>query len=87
MLNKIKHCSCKNCDGQTKITFKNHVTFCFGLIKKTHVAEDYYRFCIDKGKNRSVTEIMLEELHSMLLGLSTILFQKRLNEINKKCSK
>jgi hypothetical protein len=82
-LNKKKHFNCKNCICQEKVKFQNNVLFCFGLIKKTYYKEDHYRFCIIKGKKRSANDIMLEELHSMLMGLSRILFQKRLEEVNK----
>jgi hypothetical protein len=58
MLNKPKHFSCKNCDCQGSVTFKNKVRFCFGLVKKTYKPEDYYRYCISKGKSRSINEIM-----------------------------
>jgi hypothetical protein len=83
-LNKEKHFSCKNCDCREQVKFQNKVIFCFGLIKKIYLEEDYYRFCIIKGKKRNANDIMLEELHSMLMGLSSILFHKRLEEINKK---
>jgi len=84
MLNKKKHFNCKNCDCKERVRFKNNVFFCFGLIKKTYHKEDNYRFCIIKGKKRDAHEVMLEELYSMLMGLSSILFQKRVREINKK---
>lgn len=84
MLNKKKHFDCKNCNCMERVRFKNNVLFCFGLIKKTYYKEDAYRFCIIKGKKRSANELMLEELYSMLMGLSSILFRKRLKEINKK---
>jgi hypothetical protein len=83
-LNKIKHFSCKNCDCQDKITFENDIIFCFGLIKKTYHPEDYYRYCIIKNKNRNAQEIMEEELHCLLMGLSRLLFLKRLRDINSK---
>jgi len=87
MLNKKlsnkKHWDCKNCNCVEKVKFKNNVIFCFGLIKQTYYKEDYYRFCIIKGKKRSAHEIMLEELYSMLMGLSSILFQKRLTDLKK----
>jgi len=87
MLNKKKHFDCKNCICQQKVKFKNKVIFCFGLVKKIYLKGDYYRFCITKKNNRSVNEIMLEELYTLLMGLSNILFQKTLKETNKKCSK
>ena len=83
MLNKKKHFACKNCKCIEKVEFKNKVIFCFGLIIKRYCKEDYYRFCITKGNKRSANDIMLEEVHSLLMGLSSILFQKRLKEINK----
>ena len=83
-LNKKKHFNCKNCTCQEKVKFLNDVIFCFGLIKKLYCREDFYRFCIIKGTKRNATDIMLEELHSLLMGLSRILFVKRLKEINKK---
>ena len=83
-LNKKTHFNCKNCDCVERIRFKNNVMFCFGLIKNTYHKEDFYRFCIIKGKNRNANEIMLEEMYSMLMGLSSILFQHKLREINKK---
>ena len=84
-LNKTKHFNCKNCACQEKIRFMNNVLFCFGLVKKTYHKEDNYRFCIIKGNKRSANEIMLEEMYAMLMGLSSILFNKRLKEVNKKC--
>jgi hypothetical protein len=87
MLNKKKYWNCKNCNCQEKVRFKNKVLFCFGLVKKPYCKEDYYRFCIIKGKNRNANDIMEEEVQTMLMGLSSILFHKRLKEINKKCSK
>jgi len=82
-----KHFNCENCDCQEKVKFKNNIIFCFGLVKKTYYKIDYYRFCIIKKNKRSANELMLEELYSMLMGLSSILFHKRLKQINKKCSK
>jgi hypothetical protein len=87
MYNKEKHTSCKNCKLKTSIIFKNKVIFCFGLIKKIYSLKDYYRFCIIKNKNRSCTDIMLEEIYTLLNGLSTLLIQKRFEEINKKYGK
>ena len=84
MLSKKKHFNCKNCNCVEKISFQNNVIFCFGLVKKPNPSCDYYRFCITKGKKRSANDIMIEELHSMLLGLSHILFVKRLEDVNKK---
>jgi len=84
MLNKKQHFDCKNCECQERVKFKNNIVFCFGLIKKIYIRGDYYRFCIIRGKKRSTNEIMQEELYSMLMGLSSILFHKRLKEINKK---
>lgn len=84
MLNKKKHFSCKNCNCQEKIKYKNGVLFCFGLIKKLYDKEDFYRFCIIKGKNRNANDIMEEEVQTLLMGLSSILFHKRLKDINKK---
>jgi hypothetical protein len=81
--NKIKHFNCKNCYCKERISFKNNVIFCFGLIKKPNPPCDYYRFCIMKGKKCNINDIMKEELYSMLMGLSSILFKKRLEEINK----
>jgi len=87
MFNKKRHFNCKNCNCQEKVKFKNNIIFCFGLIKKIYLKGDYYRFCIIKKNKRSVNEVMLEELYSLLMGLSSILFHKRLKDINKKCSK
>ena len=84
MLNKKKHFDCKNCNCLERVKFKNNVFFCFGLVKKTYYKVDNYRFCIIKGKKRNANELMLEELYSMLMGLSSILFHKRTKEINKK---
>jgi len=84
MLNKKKHFDCKNCNCQEKVRFKNAVIFCFGLIKKLYDKEDFYRFCIIKKGNRNCNDIMQEELYTLLMGLSSILFHKRLKEINKK---
>jgi hypothetical protein len=85
-LNKKRHFSCKNCNCQEKVRFKNGVLFCFGLVKKPYYKEDDFRFCIIKNKKRNANEVMLEELYTLLMGLSRILFQKRLEDINK-CSK
>ena len=84
MLNKKKHFNCKNCNCIERVRFQNNVVFCFGLVKKTYYKVDNYRFCIIKGTKRNANDIMLEELHSMLMGLSSILFNKRIKEINKK---
>jgi len=86
-LNKKKHFSCNNCECQDRVKFKNEVIFCFGLIKKRYYKEDYYRFCVIKNKKRHSQEIMLEELYTLLMGLSRLLFLKRQREINKKCLK
>jgi hypothetical protein len=84
MSNKKKHWDCKNCNCQERVKFKNNILFCFGLVKKPICKVDNYRFCIIKGKKRNANEIMQEELYSMLMGLSSILFHKRVKEINKK---
>lgn len=84
MFNKKKHLSCNNCNHKLRITFKNKIIFCFGLIKKIFMPKDYYRFCIIKGTNRSCTDIMLEEIYTLLSGLTTLLIQKRFKDINKK---
>ncbi len=85
--NKKTHFSCKNCRRNSKIEFKNDVNFCFGLVKKPHVPCDKYRFCITKNNSRMSNDIMLEELHCLLFGLSNILFNQRLIEINKPLKK
>ena len=82
-----KHTDCNNCSRSFKVTFKNKIIFCFGLVKKLLIPRDYYRFCIIKGTNRSCTEIMLEEVYTLLNGLSQLLIQKRFEEINKKYEK
>ena len=84
MLNKKQYFNCKNCNCIEKVRFKNKVFFCFGLIKKIYIKGDFYRFCIIKNNKCSANDIMLEELYSLLMGLSSILFHKRLKEINKK---
>ena len=83
-LNKTKHFNCSNCNCQEKVRFKNSIIFCFGLVKKPTPMCDYYRFCIIKKKKRSATDIMEEEVQTLLMGLSRILFLKRLKEVNKK---
>ena len=82
-MNKCKHYSCKNCIRYSYVSFKNNVRFCFGLVKKLNKPDDFYRFCIMKGKKRHAQEIMLEELYSMLQGLTMILAQKHFKDINK----
>ena len=84
MLNKEKHFSCNNCERRTRVTFTNKIVFCFGLIKKLYKPKDFYRFCIIRGKNKSANDIMVEELYAMLRGLSEVLFDKRLLDINKR---
>jgi hypothetical protein len=83
-LNKKKHFSCKNCICTSKAVFKNGVIFCAGLIKKTCPKCDKYRFCIIKNKNKSATDIMLEELMSLVVNLSTT-YLKYLSKESKKC--
>ncbi|MFH0806031.1 MAG: hypothetical protein V1901_04100 [Patescibacteria group bacterium] len=83
-LNKKIHFGCKNCEKKTSVEFSNNVKFCFGVTKKQYFPEDYYRFCIEKNKNRNCNDFMREEVFSMLQGLSTILLEHRLKEINQK---
>lgn len=83
-MNKFKHYSCKNCIKYSHVSFKNKVCFCFGLVKKLNKPDDFYRFCIMKGKQRHSNEIMLEEMYAMLQGLTMILVQKHFKDINKK---
>jgi len=87
MLNKEKHTSCKNCSSKTKVVFKNNVIFCFGLVKKVYMPKDYYRYCIIKNNNKNCTDITLEELYAMLRGLSEILFDKKIMDVNKRYKK
>lgn len=82
-IKKEKHFNCRNCLKKTSVSFSNSVNFCFGLTKKQYFPKDYYRFCIEKNKDRSCNDIMEEELLSMLQGLSTILLEYKLTEINK----
>jgi len=83
MLSKKKHFDCKNCKCISKAIFKNKVIFCAGLIKKTLISQDKYRFCIVKNNNRSVNDIMLEELIAMITNLSST-YLKYLSEQSKK---
>lgn len=83
-LNKKKHFACKNCVCTSKAVFKNKVIFCAGLIKKTHVPQDKYRFCIVKNNNKDANDIMLEELVAMITNLSTT-YLKYLSKESKKC--
>jgi hypothetical protein len=83
-LNKKKHFDCKNCENIEKVKFKNSVQFCFGLIKKRFYKVDCYRFCIIKKDNRNANDVMIEELYSLLMGLTSILFHKKLKDINKR---
>lgn len=82
-----KHLSCKNCILKSKVVFKNKVIFCFGLTKKLRRPKDYYRFCIIENNNKNCTEIMLEELYTIIRGLAEILFMKRMKDIEKKYKK
>ncbi len=83
-LNKNIHFSCSNCQQKAKVRFSNNVIICSGLTKKQHFPNDYYRFCIEKNKNRSCNDIMEEELLALLQGLSTILLEHKIKKINKK---
>lgn len=82
-MNKEKHTSCRNCEQRQRVIFKN-VIFCFGLIKKRHKPKDYYRFCILKGDNKNCTDIMLEEIYSLLSGLSKLLLDKKIKDLSKR---
>ena len=86
-MNKDKHFSCKNCKRIAKTEFSNQVIFCYGLVKNINCPEDYYRFCIEKNKIRNANDIMLEELQSLLMGLSQLMFLQRLKEVNKEVKK
>jgi len=66
------HFSCKNCKSVSKVTFSNKVLFCSGLVKKPNPLCDLFRFCICKGKQKSVTDIMIEELAALMVNLSTL---------------
>jgi hypothetical protein len=84
MFNKETHMSCKNCQLKQKVTFKNKVIFCFGLIKKVYKPKDFYRFCIIKNNNKNCTEIMLEEVYAIISGLSRLLIDKRCRDLTKR---
>jgi len=84
MLSKKKHFDCKNCKCASKVIFKNKVIFCTGLVKNPNPLCDNFRFCISKGTKRSVNDIMELELLSLIQGLSTILFNKKIKDVNKK---
>ena len=67
-----KHFECKNCNKTSRIVFGNQVIFCAGLVKKPNPSCDKFRFCIGQLPNkRHATDIMVEELVSMLSNLST----------------
>ncbi len=70
---KEKHFNCKNCRRIAKTTYKNNVEFCSGLVKKPNPECDKWRFCISRGTNRHATDIMYEELVSMIHILSASL--------------
>lgn len=76
--------SCNNCRKQSRYIFKNDVIFCFGLVKNKYKKPDEYRYCIEKNKQRTCSELMLEELYAMLQGLSTILTVNQIEKTNKK---
>ena len=83
-MNKKKHLSCKNCNRKCSVKFKNDLIFCFGLVKKLYKSTDCYRYCIIKNKTKNCTEIMLEEIYTLIRGLSELLITKRIEETNKK---
>jgi hypothetical protein len=83
MLDKKKHFNCKNCNGISKVIFKNKVIFCAGIIKKTLLPQDKYRFCIIKNKIKSANDIMIEELMAMITNLSSTY----LRYLSKECKK
>ena len=81
------HFNCKNCTRTARVSFANDVKLCFGLVKKVYKPNDFYRYCLHRGKDISKSDIMYEEALAIIMGISHILTDKAVIDSKLKYEK